>query len=390
MDDILVDDRCMMTSRGGIATYLRSVLSHWPGRKKPVGFCGRYFRWRYSDQPGGQDHLEAFRLRPLAQLIAETPAMLPEETNRRLDIGIRVYEAAYRAASLLGRFRLQFEPNYLPMPIRGLTVTTCCDVSVLEHPEWHPAQRVKRWQEAIARSMKITDQWITISHFSRRRMEAVLGIPPEKVEVIHLAARQLPKVDEDTIHALRSEGQLPDSYVLHLGTIEPRKNVEVLLDAWQQIRSDLPSGSKLVLAGSLGWGGLAFRKRLASHQAAGDVLATGGLTDAQVSTLIMGARALLAPSWYEGFGLPVVEAMAAGIPVACSDIDVFNEVASDAAEYLHPQDVDGWASVIARSFLDASWRKDLIERGHEREKLFSWTKAAGAHAALFAKMRKKL
>jgi len=277
-----------------------------------------------------------------------------------------------------------FEPNHLAIPCVGPTVTTIHDLSVLEHPEWHPVDRVRQWQRSLAPSVASTTRWIADSDFSARRMTELLAIPSERITVIPLAARPLRYPTAEALAAGRGRMNLPERYLLHLGTIEPRKNLRCLLDAWSRLNADLRRGCRLVLAGGAGWGRPDFWRGLAEHPMAGEVLCTGYISDEQAAWLLAGASGLLQPSWYEGFGLPILEAMACGTGVVCSTAEALVETAGGAADSVDADDVPGWSEAMTRALEDESWRSAMARSGPARAAEFSWATAAAAHAALLA------
>jgi alpha-1,3-rhamnosyl/mannosyltransferase len=362
-----MNDRCLYRGGGGVSVYLRNVLAHWPADSnvRLEGFCAglpgvlRRAGGLSGRAPG------PMRLCPLAQL--GRPRRLarraPHVLRRVLQRG---YARRYAKAMRQGGFAASFEPNHLATPVDGPVVTTVHDLSVLEHPEWHPPDRVAQWEADLDATLSGTTRWIAVSQFTRRRMTELLSIPVERITVTPLAARALPAPDRAAADGL------PDRYLLHLGVLEPRKNVELLLDAWSLLPAELRGRVRLVLAGGAGWGGPGYFHRLVNHPAAGEVLAAGYVGDADTAALLQRAEALLAPSRYEGFGLPLVEAMAAGLPVVCSTADAFAEVTDDAAERLSPDDPHAWRDTIIRVIQDGSWRSQLATAGRQRAQRFRW------------------
>jgi alpha-1,3-rhamnosyl/mannosyltransferase len=215
-------------------------------------------------------------------------------------------------------------------------------------------------------------------------MVKVLGISHDKIEVIPLAARELPYPPVEKLPEVRTAMGLPQQYFLHLGTVEPRKNLSTLLDAFgalpQRMRRDCP----LVLAGRMGWGDADFWRQILEHPVASEVLTCGFVGDRPAAALAAGARAMLIPSHYEGFGLPVLEAMACGTPVICSQAQALVELASPAALAVRAPDVQGWTMAMERIIQEESLVAELRKASLRRAADFAWEKTAARHADYMA------
>lgn len=374
---VLVNDRYLYRPGAGVVTYLRNLLAHWPedAAAQPVGFCAR----KRPPAPSSRTSATTLRLRPLRNIRPAVDAgPVRRWVQRRL---LRAYDRRLHAERASGDYAAYFEPGHLAVPCDGPTVATMHDLSVLDCPQWHPPHRAAYWQECLETAVASTDCWIAVSAFTKHRMVERLGIATGRIEVIPLAPRPLPQAGDPT--ALQDQRGLPETYLLHLGALEPRKNLHALLDAWAATPG--PGGAKLIFAGPTGWGSRDYWKSLRQHPAAESVLATGPISDDLVALLLAGARAVLAPSHYEGFGLPIVEAMAAGTPVVCSTAEAFAEVAGDAADFVDPADTNGWAQAIERACTDDDWRAQRRQAGLARASRFSWHETARRHADLIAR-----
>jgi alpha-1,3-rhamnosyl/mannosyltransferase len=233
----------------------------------------------------------------------------------------------------------------------------------------------------MKRTMSTTASWLVPTDFSVQRMTTVLGIPRERIEFIPLAARPLPYPAPDGLPAALDKAGLPRQYLVVFGTIEPRKGIDIILDAWAAQPRSVRDACTMIVAGAPGWGSREFWHRIVSHPVAGEVLATGYVTDTQAAVLLAGARATLLGSRYEGFGLPILESMACGTPVVCSDIPPYREVGGDATARIDPDDGDGWISTLRHAVETPEWSAPLIEAGYEQEQRFSWKQAAERTAA---------
>ena len=235
-------------------------------------------------------------------------------------------------------------PFRSPVPL----VVTVYDLAVLRHPE-----AFNRWTRsysrvAVPRVVRAAARLIAISEFTKRELEEVLGVPPERVRVVHLGVEA----------AFTPDGPAAEGdYVLAVGTLEPRKNLERLVAAASRL------GLEVRVAGGAGWGGVAPR----------GVVRLGFVSDEELARQYRGALCLCYPSLYEGFGIPVVEAMACGTPVVTSRGTSTEEVAGGAAELVEPADVDSIAAGIERAL---ARRDELVRLGLERARAFGWDRAA--------------
>ena len=245
-----------------------------------------------------------------------------------------------------------------------------------------PGQPRAQWQADIQASLAATTHWVAVSQFTSRRMTELLGIGPDRITVIPLAARSLGFPSAEAMAEVKTRLHLPENYLLHLGDIQPRKNIEIILEAYATLPAAQRQQFKLVLCGRPAWGDRAFWKRLAGHRAAGEVLMTGHVDDATVAALLKGAVGLLSASRYEGFGLPLLEAMSCRTAVICSRIEGFVEVAGAAAHVVDCDDVQGWASAMKRILADPEWRTELAARGSQRAAEFSWKATVQRHVDL--------
>lgn len=259
-------------------------------------------------------------------------------------------------------------------PLRfSRNVVVIHDLSFLEHPEWF--SRGFRWlyRSVVPRAARGARAVITDSEFSKGRIVELLGVASEKVHAVYLAAdpafRPLRRsAVEDVAHKFG----IARPYVLFVGSIGPRKNLATAVAAFEIANTRLSTAHMMVVAGVTSF---QFPKAEVPT-GAGRVMAIGYTNDADLSALYAGARALLYPSLYEGFGLPPLEAMACRTPVVTSNSTSLPEVVGDAALVVDPTNVDDVAEAIHRVLSDQELAEDLRRRGLERAKLFSWEDTA--------------
>lgn len=275
-----------------------------------------------------------------------------------------------------------FAPNFvLPRQLgvaRQPLVVMVHDMTLLR-TSWAMQEETRAALEAkLARTIAGANAILTPTETVRTELLEYAGAAPDAVHVTWEASR----LDGVVPGALPAG--VPERFVLHVGTIEPRKNVATLLDAWPLLRGLLPDAPPLVLCGKLGWQHAAIEDALARASAEGWLICLGYTPDAVLRGLYDRAGAVVCPSVYEGFGLPLVEAMAAEAPLVCSDIPVFREVAADAAIFVPTHDAAGWARAVARVISDPAQARDLRARGTARISHFSWRRAADMTLAVWS------
>lgn len=277
--------------------------------------------------------------------------------------------------------RVLFAPNYLPPPLfrlaRGARVATIHDLSVRKVPWAVRPDSGAALRERLAQVIHEADLLLTPSEAVRRELLET-GVAPGRVRAIHHGPGQIAAEG-----ASEMPPRAPARYALSVGTLEPRKNVGTLLAAWRLLQRRLADPPALVLSGGMGWKAEEIRREVAAAEREGWLVYLGYVSPGELAALYRNASAVLLPSFYEGFGLPVVEALSAGAPLVVSDIPVLREVAGDAALYAPPDRPDIWAERIADLLADESLAGDLRRRGAERAGHFDWSRAAEEAARAF-------
>jgi glycosyltransferase involved in cell wall biosynthesis len=274
--------------------------------------------------------------------------------------------------------------EHLLLPLRSIpTVLTVHDLIFRHLPEHH--KPLNRWYLNLTLPLycRRASHIIAVSDCTRRDLVAAYGLPPEKITVIHEAAdpRFCPQPPE-AIDGVCAHYGLPDRYLLFVSTIEPRKNLTRLLEAFEIVHAEgLTDG--LVIVGKRGWLYGDFFARLERSSVRGAVLLSGYVPDEDLPAIYSGAQAFVLPSLYEGFGLPVLEAMACDAPVACSNASALPEVAGNAALFFDPHDASAITNVLRRLLGDAELRETLRQRGLEQAATFSWNRVAAETQAVY-------
>lgn len=267
----------------------------------------------------------------------------------------------------------------LPFLMRGHAVVTVHDLGYRFFPKAHRL-KARLYLELTTRySAWRADRVLADSHATRRDLIRQYGTPERKIRVVYPAVEGIARASEPQIAALRAAHSLPERYLLFLGTLQPRKNVTRLVQAFATYlaRSGDPD-LHLVLAGQIGWLFDPVRDLWAHLPKTfhARVRLLGYVADSDVAALYSGALAFVFPSLYEGFGFPVLEAMRCGAPVLCSATSSLPEVAGDAALLVNPLDVAQIADGIERIVNDSALRTELVARGYAQAASFTWQHAA--------------
>ena len=274
-------------------------------------------------------------------------------------------------------FDLYHEPNYIPLPWDGPTVATVHDLSVLLHPQWHPADRVAYFTQHFAAGLARCARLIAVSEFTRRELIETFGVPAERVHCVHNGIRpELRPLGAADLQPVLARLGLTPPYLLHVGTLEPRKNLLLLMRAYGDLPESLRSRCPLVLAGGWGWNAAELAEHYQSAARHRGVRLLGYLHDADLPALYNGARALVFPSHYEGFGLPPVEMLACGGAVIASTAGAVAETVGPRAYLVDADDRAGWRDAMARAITDDEWRTQLGRGGPEHARAFTWERCA--------------
>jgi len=260
-------------------------------------------------------------------------------------------------------------------PTNKKLVTTVHDLSTWTVPNSHTASQKEFEETYIEQIVRPADAVIAITESTRNDLIRLFDFPPEKVEVIYPGFPDaFYHADPKTVAATRSKYGLDGPYLLHVGTIEPRKNIDRLLDAFERLKPSLQKEFPLVLIGMIGWADATTVERVKSPPK--NVRYLGYVPEEDLPPLTAGATVCVSPSLYEGYGLPVPQAMAAGTPVLTSNVSSLPEIAGDAALLVDPKSTDEIIAGIERLLLSPSLREELVEKGHGQARRFDWAESA--------------
>jgi alpha-1,3-rhamnosyl/mannosyltransferase len=285
------------------------------------------------------------------------------------------------------RHDIYHEPNFPVLPSDIPTVLTLHDLSCLLMPEHHPPERVAAYEKQLPRVLSQTTHIISVSEFVRREIIRVLGWPADRVTAIHHGVRPgLGPMPGAEVQATLAALGLPPTYLLHVGTIEPRKNLLLLMKSFCRLPAALRERCPLVLAGGWGWNVREIADYFHDHALHHGVRHLGYLRDEDLGALYNGARALVFPSHYEGFGLPCLEMLACGGAVLASKAGTLQEIFGGNAHTIDAEDADGWTSAMARVIADDDWQTALRSRSLEFAGRFTWNRCAEETHAVYRRV----
>lgn len=278
-------------------------------------------------------------------------------------------------------------PNFFLPPFPGRKVATFHDLSPFKWSECFDPAKVRYLQKEFEKTLKTADALITDSEFTRHELAEFAGWPLEKIHVVPLAAGPefRPRTEEEILPVMKRYGLKYQDYSLFVGTIEPRKNIIRLLDAYELLPKIVRQRWPLILTGYRGWRSEDIHSRIKEAEREGWAKYLGFLPAEDLPLLFSGAKTFVFPSLYEGFGLPVLEAMQSQVPVVCSDAASLPEVAGDAALLVSPENTEGLAQEILRGLTDENVGKFLKERSAERSRQFNWKRCSKETAAVYKK-----
>ena len=353
---ILVDYRPALRQRTGVGEYIHQLV--------------RAYTASFTDEEVLL-FTSSWRDRPSATVSADTGARV---IDRRVPVSILNYLWHRREwppiERLAGAVDVAHAAHPLLIPARGAAqVVTIHDLFFLSSAE-HTRAEIRRDYPALAAAhARRAHAVITSTQYGRSQIASRLGVDPDRVYICPPGA--------PAWHTLWREPNVPeDGCILFLGTLEPRKNVGVLLDAYTRARARRPALPRLVLAGRATAAASEWLARLRTAPLAGHVTHLGYVADASREEVYRSARVLVMPSLDEGFGLPALEAMAAGVPVIVSSRGSLPEVVGDAGMQIDPTDVDALADAIDRAVVDREWAMQSARAGLARARTFTWEQSA--------------
>lgn len=367
---IAFDGTTLVPGRTGVGYYTEHLLQHLA---REIGETG--------------DELIVVSNQPI-----DTAHPLPRHVKvyDRMRFPLRIAWMQLLAARVLEDIKADvahFTNGMIPLGTSAPRVVTIHDMSLKLYPDCHPVRRRVINRPLINVAARAADAVVTVSNSARDDLLRFHSIPPERVSVVHEAAGPdfRPIHDRGRRSRIRMRYGLPERFVLYVGAIEPRKNLPRLVEAFAIARRcGIPH--ELVCVGPYGWSSRDLYQHVDRLGLRRVVHFTGYVPSDDLPVIYNLSEFFVFPSIYEGFGLPVIEAMACGIPVLTSSTSSLQEIAADAAETAHPQDTEALASAIVKLALNPDRRRELAARGLARSHEFSWSRTAQEMLALYGRV----
>jgi glycosyltransferase involved in cell wall biosynthesis len=361
---VCIDIQAAVAQRAGVGRYTRMLLKHLADEAGDDTVFSFHFDFARRARPPCEPGIEG-------RVMRWCPGRLAALSWRRL--GWPAFDR------LAGPADVYHFPNFLLPPLRrGAGVVTIHDVSFMRYPRFAEERNLAHLRAGIRSTVARADAVVTDSEFSADEIRELLDAPPEKVFPVYPGVTMEPPPEAETGAALDVLG-LRMPYLLNVGTVEPRKNLDFLLDVFERLSG---FGGSLVLAGMPGWKCEPILRRMRASPVADRIRYLDYVPEAALPALYAGASLFLFPSLYEGFGFPPLEAMACGTPVIASNRGPLPEVLGDAAVQLDVADPDSWVAAIRELVPEDTaagpgpQARELIEKGRRRAAGYTWQRTA--------------
>jgi alpha-1,3-rhamnosyl/mannosyltransferase len=299
--------------------------------------------------------------------------------NWRFGLGVRKFKP-----------HLYHEPNFLPFRFDGPTVITAHDLSWIRFPETHPGERVEVMNRLFPPALESANHILTDAEYVRQEIISEFGVSPDKITSVPLGARAIfhPRSEAECRQVLAERDLRYREYVLCVGTLEPRKNLELVIRAYAAMPPTFRQRHPLVIVGMKGWLTSNLESVMQPLVASGDLRPLGFTSDEDLAALYAGAMTLVYPSLYEGFGLPPLEAMASGTPVVVSDRSTLPEVVGDAGLKIAADDESGLREALRQFEEDPEFWSQHAAASLEQARRFSWERCAVETLAVYRAVMK--
>ncbi len=289
-----------------------------------------------------------------------------------------IRQTIFKIGILAYRADLFHATNYVAPAFDGTVIVTVHDLSFLRYPEAHPPERLAWLSKGLPDTLKRAGRIIVDSQFTKNELISLLDVQSERITVVYLGASQeyRPKDNDELSLKLKEFDLEPKGYILSVGTLEPRKNILSLLQAYELLPDSLKTRWPLVVVGMQEWKEQNISRHIEALTQSGNIRALGYIPDDKLTYVYAGAAIFIYPSLYEGFGLPPLEAMASGVPVIASNRSSLPEVVGDSGVLIDPEDIDSLAQAIDSLLNDREKHDRMVEKGLKQAKKFTWKECA--------------
>ncbi len=373
--EISLDLQPCFGNRSGVGEYTFELTKRLIC-EKDMAYKGAYFNFL-----NRHDHRDTLKDIPFP---VSKNVLMPYGIYRRI---WKVLPLSYHALSGSHSDIYHFFNYIVPPRIKGKVINTVYDMAFLKHPETLDPKNLKRIKKDISYSINRSEKIITISENSKKEIMDFCHLPENKIKIIY-PAPSLPEKSAD-FAILSGKHYIKKPYLLYVGTLEPRKNIERLIDAYFLFSKET-DGYQLVIAGNKGWMYDAIFEKVKNLSMENNVIFTGYITEEEKKSLYENASLFLYPSLYEGFGMPIAEAMSLGVPVICSNTSAMPEVGGEAAVLVNPFDIKAMEDAMLSVISDTEKRKQMSEKGVMQSRNFNWDTSAKELVKLYSSVGKLL
>lgn len=287
-----------------------------------------------------------------------------------------------------GGLDLFHSPDFVLPPLRhSISLVTIHDLTFLIHPKCADPRLVRYLTSRVPKAVERANMVLADSQCTKGDLIRLLGVPIEKIEVVYggVSSEFTPVTDEVVLARVREKYGIDRPFILSLGRLEPRKNLDRLIEAYWLLRQETNPPHRLLLAGEKGWLCEGLFVQVEKLKLGGDVIFLGFVPDEDLPALFSLADVFAYPSLYEGFGLPPLEAMACGAPVVASNTSCLPEVLGEAARFVNPHDVNTIAEALHRVIIDDELRRNMSRQSLARAAQFSWSASAQKLLSVYEK-----
>ncbi|MHB1319038.1 MAG: glycosyltransferase family 4 protein [Anaerolineae bacterium] len=357
-----IDYTAAVRQTAGIGRYARSLIR----ALSRLDHSNDYVLLSAGRDPSTEPWPANFRSRPLPV------------TDRHLSILWQKLRVPLPVEWLTGRLDLFHSPDFVLPPVRrARTVLTIHDLSYLRLPECSSPALLSYLLDAVPRSVARADLILADSYSTQQDLVELMSVPADRIRVIYPAVdATFSRAEPAQVAAVRARYRIDGPYILSLGTLQPRKNYVRLIQAFRQLREMRRVPHRLVIGGGPGWLHEPIYETIASLGLQDAVSMLGYVIEQDLAALYTGADVFAFPSLYEGFGIPVLEAMACGTPVVAANTSSLPEAAGDAALLVSPTDTEALAEALVQALGDTELRERLSRLGYEQYLRFSWEESA--------------